>query len=137
MTEPTFALSVRQPWAWCILNGKPLENRMWRTTHRGPLWLHAARNMTPEEYRACQAFIDRFSTLQLPAPGDLFQGGIIGKTNVIDVVSHSDSPWFTGPYAFALKDSIAVPFRPCRGKPGLFIPEFLPQTPMDPNPTLL
>jgi hypothetical protein len=30
-------LSVRQPYAWLIVAGfKPIENRTWRTTYRGP-----------------------------------------------------------------------------------------------------
>jgi ASCH domain len=37
------ALSVRQPWAWLIVNGvKDNENRSWRTDHRGPLLIHAS-----------------------------------------------------------------------------------------------
>ena len=34
-------LTVRQPWAWALLHGKPVENRTWEMKHRGPLWLHA------------------------------------------------------------------------------------------------
>lgn len=35
------ALTVRQPWAWCIEHGKPVENRTWQTRYRGPLAIHA------------------------------------------------------------------------------------------------
>lgn len=31
------ALSVQQPWAWAIFNGKPVENRTWPTGYRGQL----------------------------------------------------------------------------------------------------
>jgi hypothetical protein len=34
-------LTVRQPWEWAIEHGKPVENRSWNVTYRGPLWLHA------------------------------------------------------------------------------------------------
>ena len=35
-------LTVRQPWAWAIVAGlKSIENRSRRTTHRGPLLIHA------------------------------------------------------------------------------------------------
>ena len=38
-------LSVRQPWAWLILQGlKPIENRTWSTPYRGPLQLHAGKS---------------------------------------------------------------------------------------------
>lgn len=31
------AISIRQPWAWLILNaGKDIENRDWPTNFRGP-----------------------------------------------------------------------------------------------------
>lgn len=37
------ALTVRQPWAWAIINyGKDVENRTRRTTHRGLLAIHAS-----------------------------------------------------------------------------------------------
>lgn len=36
------ALSIRQPWASLILAGhKTVENRVWNTTHRGPIIVHA------------------------------------------------------------------------------------------------
>lgn len=35
------ALSVRQPWAWLIVNGyKDIENRDWSTQQRGRIWIH-------------------------------------------------------------------------------------------------
>jgi hypothetical protein len=37
------ALSVRQPWAWLIVNNyKPYENRTWSTKVRGPILIHAS-----------------------------------------------------------------------------------------------
>jgi ASCH domain-containing protein len=39
------ALSLRQPWAWLVVNGyKDIENRSWRTNHHGPLVIHASKN---------------------------------------------------------------------------------------------
>lgn len=36
-------LSVRQPWAWAIINGgKDVENRNWPTKFRGELAIHAS-----------------------------------------------------------------------------------------------
>jgi hypothetical protein len=36
------ALTVRQPWAWAIAEGhKPVENRGWAASYRGPLAIHA------------------------------------------------------------------------------------------------
>lgn len=37
------ALTVRQPWAFAITHGKPIENRRWKNppSYRGPLAIHA------------------------------------------------------------------------------------------------
>src|SRR5580765_3071606 len=38
------ALSIRQPWAWLIVNGhKPVENRSWPTKYTGKLLIHAGQ----------------------------------------------------------------------------------------------
>ena len=43
------ALSIRQPWAELILQGrKTIEVRSWDTDHRGPLWLHTGKFADPE-----------------------------------------------------------------------------------------
>lgn len=37
-------LSIQQPWAWAIVTGlKRIENRTWRTPHRGPMLVHAGK----------------------------------------------------------------------------------------------
>lgn len=36
------ALTVRNPWAWAIINaGKDVENRSWQTEYRGQVFIHA------------------------------------------------------------------------------------------------
>jgi hypothetical protein len=50
------ALSIRQPWAWLIVNGyKDIENRSWATKFRGPVLIHAAKGMTGAEYNHCHS----------------------------------------------------------------------------------
>lgn len=45
------ALSIRQPWAWLIVNGhKDIENRSWPTRFRGKFLVHASNGMTRSEY---------------------------------------------------------------------------------------
>jgi hypothetical protein len=63
------ALSIRQPWAWLVVNGwKNIENRERRFSHRGPLLIHAAAWMTPADYDACRIFVDGIcDDLALPA----------------------------------------------------------------------
>src|SRR5690349_14501124 len=43
------ALSIRQPWAWLIVNGhKPVENRSWPTKYTGKLLIHAGQRFEPK-----------------------------------------------------------------------------------------
>ncbi|HTV55212.1 MAG TPA: ASCH domain-containing protein, partial [Terriglobia bacterium] len=43
------ALSIRQPWAWLIVNGfKPIENRSWNTNFRGRILIHASLKVDRE-----------------------------------------------------------------------------------------
>ena len=51
MSEITKALSVRAPWAWAIMHGKPVENRDWSTGFRGVIWLHQSKHWSRREYR--------------------------------------------------------------------------------------
>ena len=45
------ALSIRQPWAWLIVNGhKDIENRDWPTNFRGRLLVHAGQTMARRYY---------------------------------------------------------------------------------------
>jgi activating signal cointegrator 1 len=47
-------LSVRQPWATFILRGvKRFETRTWRTDYRGPLAIHAGRQLDDNILRLC------------------------------------------------------------------------------------
>src|SRR5215472_1457845 len=49
------ALSVRQPWAWLIVNGyKPVENRNWLTKFRGRLLIHAGQRFDPKGVEAAR-----------------------------------------------------------------------------------
>jgi hypothetical protein len=124
-TEPTVAISIRQPWAWLILHaGKDHENRTWQTKFRGPLWIHAAKGMTREEYDwACRfAYFIAMCPVQIPRFEDLPRGGIVGRVDVIGCVSESQSFWFEGPHALVLANPEPVDFRPCRGALSLFRP---------------
>lgn len=115
------AISIRQPWAWCIVyGGKHLENRTWRTSYRGPILIHAAKGMTRAEYRHVEQFMADILTRPLPPMEELERGGIIGSALLTDVLEESVSRWFTGPYGFLLDNRTPLPFRPMPGKLGLF-----------------
>jgi hypothetical protein len=127
------ALSIRQPWAWLVVNGwKNVENRERRFAHRGPLLIHAAAWMTPADYEACRIFVDGIcDDLAMPAMEDLPRGGIVGEVVVLDCVDHHPSPWFTGPYGLVLDEACQCDLIKWRGMPGLFeVPiEGLPNDP--------
>lgn len=103
------ALSVRQPWAWAIMNaGKDIENRSWQAVNhglkrRGRIAIHAAVGMTRRDYDDAADFINRVYG-RCPRPEILIRGAIIGFVDVVDVVSESDSPWFFGPRGLVLEN---------------------------------
>jgi hypothetical protein len=123
-TLPTVALSIQQPWAWLIVNGrKDIENRTWRTRFRGPVLIHAGKA------------IDRDALTELwlgyhpvtggewpfrPDPEALHRGGIVGIAEITDCVEASRSDWFVGPYGFVMRNARPLPFRPCKGALGFF-----------------
>lgn len=114
------ALSIRQPWAWLIVNGhKDIENRNWPTRYRGPVLIHAGKGMTIAEYDEAQA-VAFAQGVQLPAPDKLKRGGIVGRAVVTGCVEESPSPWFFGRYGFTLADAERLPFRPVKGALGFF-----------------
>ena len=118
------ALSVRQPWAWLIVNGwKNIENRVWYGSFRGRVLIHASQGMTREEYEACLLFVAGFApTLEkkIPTSDMLERGGIVGSAVILDCVKSHDSEWFCGPYGFVLDEQATLPFFPCRGALGFF-----------------
>jgi hypothetical protein len=116
------ALSIRQPWAWLVVNGwKNIENRECRFKHRGPLLIHAAAWMTDADYEACRIFVDGIcDDLAMPAPADLPRGGIVGEVVVLDCVDRHPSPWFTGPWGLVMDEAVQCDLIKWRGMPGLF-----------------
>jgi hypothetical protein len=116
------ALSIKQPWAWLIVNGhKDVENRDWQTKYRGPVLIHASKGMTFAEYEDASLFARRCRCrVAVPPREELQRGGIVGQAEIVDCVSGSDSPWFVGDYAFVLRNAKPLPFVPYRGALGFF-----------------
>ena len=117
------AISIRQPWAWLIINaGKDIENRSWPTRFRGRVMVHAAQGMTRQEYVDVEQFLatQHGGRILLPPADELARGGILGSVEIVDCVSESSSPWFFGPYGFVLRNPAPLPFAPLRGRLGFF-----------------
>ena len=119
------AISIRQPWAWMIVNaGKDIENRSWPTRFRGRVLIHASKGMTRNEYEDAMNWIVLNARLPLdfhePKFEDLQRGGIVGETEIVGCVTESSSPWFVGEYGFVLRNTKPLPFEPCKGALGFF-----------------
>lgn len=116
------AISIRQPWAWLIVNGhKDIENRSWRTHYRGQVLIHAAQGMTRKDYREiCSTVVDAILPIDIPDYEELQRGGIVGVATITDCVDKSDSPWFVGAKGFVLADAKPLPFVPMKGKLSFF-----------------
>jgi hypothetical protein len=94
------ALSLTQPMAWAIFNGKDIENRNWPAKFRGRIIIHASQGFNIEHYRwLVQHGID------VPAPGNFIHGYLIGEVDIVDCVTSSDSKWFFGKYGFVLANA--------------------------------
>jgi len=125
------ALSIKQPWAWLIVNGyKPVENRDWDTKFRGEFLIHAGKQYDRQGERWVQ---ENFPEISIPA---LYMGngmgGIVGAANLLGTVhvrdkhllAASDKPWFFGEYGFILDNARPLPFMPLKGQLGFFNAEY-------------
>jgi len=112
------ALSIKNPWAWLIVNGyKDIENRSWPTQLRGKILIHVGKSI---DWEGC---VEAGRIVHPMPPPEIFEadlGGIIGEVEIVDCVTKSDSPWFSGPYGFVLANAKRLPFMPLRGQLGFF-----------------
>ena len=113
------ALSIRQPWAWLVVNGyKTIENRTWSTNLRGRVYVHAGQRTVADDYPEQRHYLARAGIV---IPTELSRGAIVGEVTITGCLSASDSPWFCGPYGFTLEDPAAYETPvPCRGQLGFF-----------------
>jgi hypothetical protein len=130
------ALSVRAPWWWAILHGKPVENRDWYTNFRGTVWLHASKAWKIGEISddwddiKIMAIRDKI-VMPFPsgtdesmkfAEGMRSAGGcIVGSVEIIDCVTEHPSAFFVGKFGFVLRNPmpLANPV-PLKGALGFF-----------------
>ena len=120
------AISVRQPWAYCLFHGKPVENRdyasPWSRAVGTRIWVHASAGCTKVEYEDAIDWIRHVigADFIVPALADLPRGAIIGSAFLEDITTKSDSPWFCGPWGLILtKHTECVPV-PAKGMLGLW-----------------
>jgi len=115
-------LSVRQPWAWLIVNGhKPIENRDWETMYRGPVLIHAGKTLTKAYHAEVSAHVLDTFGITVPAIEALERGGVVGRADLVSVVRESDSLWFQGDcFGFVLANAQPLPFTPWKGQLQFF-----------------
>ena len=130
----TRALSIKQPWAWLIVNGhKSIENRDWRINDpAGEFWIHASSKVDLEAYDWVQ---DNFPGIEMPALADMPRGGIVGIAEHYGTVTESDSPWFIGRYGLLLRGARPCKFVEIKGAQKFFNVD-LSSVNIDWNPTL-
>lgn len=126
MPEPTTALSIRQPWAWLIVNGfKDIENRDWPTKFRGRILVHASKGMTRYEWEDAWTFAHGSGASSVAIAAGVTRetierGGIVGAVDIVGCVAESESRWFVGKHGFLLRNPQPMPFRPIKGALGFF-----------------
>jgi hypothetical protein len=114
-------LSIRQPWAWLILNGfKDLENRMFPTRLRGRILIHTGKKTRIDDHVAAMRMLAQIKGIRMPPLKSMPFGGIVGSVSIIDCVTESTSPWFVGKYGFVMRAPNALPLVPLKGKLGFF-----------------
>ena len=93
MSKRTFTtLSLRQPWAWLLVNGpKDGENRSWPTKVRGLVAIHAGKTI---ERKAIELL--KGCSPKINYPETYTTGRIVGFVNIVDCVSKHRSDWFFG-----------------------------------------
>ena len=119
-------LSIKQPWAWAVVNGyKPVENldTNFVGSWRGPLLIHTGKIAEGREsWYAVRQLLEESGEDPdaLPEMGTLPLGGIVGRAELIDVVTFHPSIWFTGRFGLVLDNARPEKLRPYRGMLGLF-----------------
>jgi hypothetical protein len=114
------ALSVRQPWAWLIVQGhKDIENRGWYTNTRGRVLVHASQTYPRSYHDEFVAFIGR--EIAVPTYEAMLRGGIVGEVEIVDCVRDHPSRWKDADsWGFVLRNAKPLPFVPLRGALGFF-----------------
>ena len=105
------ALTVRQPWAWAIMQGiKTVENRTWFTKERGIVAIHSAKVIDSLEYSIASSDIETFGQVKPPRSSEVHKGFILGIVELVDCISDreklsdKDDLWYEGNYGFVLRN---------------------------------
>lgn len=111
--EPARVLTIHQPYAWAIVAGlKRTEDREWKTSHRGRLWIHAG---TETDWKAP-------AELWPPGGAPLLSQAILGYVTVTGVEGEPGA-WH---WILTNAHALAVPLTGIRGHPGIWLADLPP-----------
>jgi hypothetical protein len=114
-------LTLTQPWATLVAIGaKQIETRSWRTSHRGPLAIHAAAGVGSlggkrgfQDLCDTEPFRSVLAIAGIQSAADLPLGCVLATCTLVSVVptrqmTNGSSCWWDGPdgrrYAYTLSD---------------------------------
>ena len=123
---PCKVLSVKPFSAWAIIHGgKDVENRSFRTRHRGRVLIHASNYRSRAEL---EDDADYVRDLCPDMPDEVDSAGIIGSVEIHDVILYGEaktiaevcnlkiSEWAEpGAFQWTLTKPRALPFYECKG----------------------
>lgn len=129
-------VSLTQPWASLVAIGaKKIETRSWRTEHRGPVAIHAAKAFPRNAIELCfeQPFGRVLFAAGIKTPADLPRGMVIATVtlrrverveSIRDLISDQEDAFGNyddGRYAWVFENPILLPEPvPVRGALGLW-----------------
>lgn len=122
------ALSLINPWPVPVLEGvKPVENRDWATSYRGPILIHASKCMDRRFTEAGTRIRALWPKHPPLLAGRCTFGAIVGIVEIIDCVRLEDialkdrTVWHFGPWCWGLANprTFSKPI-PYKGMPGVF-----------------
>lgn len=119
------AVTIRQPWAWAVVYaGKDVENRRWQTGYRGPLLIHAAKEVDPTGAARLLWTMPDPEAFGQPRAAFETRGAIIGLAYLTEILTDSSSRWAEQRcYHWRLESPTPVePPVPCQGHLGLWSP---------------
>lgn len=118
------SISIRQPWAWAIINaGKNIENRTWRTNYRGKVIVHASKHFDHAGYdKLVKA--SKMLGFKIPDKEELKKqsGGFVGMVDIVGCRKNIKNNFWkdADSYGWVLANPIKLNFVPYRGKLSLF-----------------
>ena len=118
------SLSIRQPWAWAILNmGKNIENRTWKTNFRGNILIHASNTFDHEGYERLKE-LSKLLGVTIPPKGIIKaqSGGFCGVVKIVGCeMDLQGNIWKQeNHYGFMLENPKKIKFIPHKGRLGIF-----------------